>query len=270
MLASFVTYLRPMQVTQLDRHVGRWLNGLMFHLIREADAQLATRVHDEMNLKPFTVSEVRGNFRMIKGRRSAVPEEIYRVRYTVLMDEVFQALGQVLLERYLERRAITINDQPFELLRIGIAPHERNPWVVNSSYEQLYEQRRAEPMITLKFSSPTGFKNGQLNIMFPRTVSVFGSLQRTWKAFAPLPLSEGLLDFVEQRVAVSRYDLSTRVISAGHYKLLGFVGECTYRILDDASPFASELNMLADFALFSGVGMKKGQGMGQVRRIGAR
>ena len=59
MLASFLTYLRPMQVTPLDRHVGRWLNGLMFHLIREADAELATRVHDEMNLKPFTVSEVR-------------------------------------------------------------------------------------------------------------------------------------------------------------------------------------------------------------------
>ena len=76
--------------------------------------------------------------------------------------------------------------------------------------------------------------------------------------------------FRAQRVAVSRYDLSTRVISAGRYKLLGFVGECTYRILDQASPFTPELNMLADFALFSGVGMKKGQGMGQTRRIRER
>ena len=267
MLASFLTYLRPLQVTQLDKHVGRWLNGLLFDLIREVDPVLSAKIHDEMDLKPFTVSTIKGHFRTINGKRCAVPEEIYRVRYTVLMDEVFQVLGQVFLERYLERKAITIHNQPFELLRIGVAPHERNSWVVTSSYEALYQQRQSAGKITLQFASPTGFKNSELNIMFPRPVSVFGSLRRTWETFAPIPLSEGLKDFVEQRVAVSRYDLSTRVISAGRYKLLGFVGQCTYRILDKDSPLTSELNMLADFALFSGVGMKKTQGMGQVRRI---
>ncbi|MGB0388882.1 MAG: CRISPR-associated endoribonuclease Cas6 [Ardenticatenaceae bacterium] len=266
MLASFVTYLRPLEVTLMDRHVGRWLNGLFFHLVCEADPELGRRMHDEMNLKPFTISSLKGNFKTINGKRCAVPDEVYRVRYTVLMDEVFQALGQVLLERYLERRPITIHGHPFELLRIGVAPHERNSWVATSSYEALYEARKSEAKITLKFSSPTGFKNNDINIMFPLAVSVFGSLQRTWNAFAPIPLSEELRDFVLQKVAVSRYDLSSRVISAGHYKLLGFVGQCTYRILDQESPIASELNMLADFALFGGVGMKKTQGMGQVRR----
>jgi CRISPR-associated endoribonuclease Cas6 len=267
MLTSFIIYIRPLQITPLDKHVGRWLNGLLFHLIREVDPELATRLHDEMNLKPFTISELRGNFKNIQGKRCALPDEVYRVRYSVLMDELFEALGQVLLEHYLESRTLTIHGQPFDLLRIGVAPYERNPWVATTSYAELYQQRQSESKITLKFASPTASKNGDMMFLFPLPTTVFGSLRRTWQAFSDIPLSEGLMNFVQERVAVSRYDLSTRVISAGRYKLLGFVGQCTYKVLEKDSPFTSELNMLADFAQFGGIGMKTTQGMGQARRI---
>jgi CRISPR-associated endoribonuclease Cas6 len=51
-------------------------------------------------------------------------------------------------------------------------------------------------------------------------------------------------------------------------KLIGCVGEVNYRILGEASPeLVKHVNVLADFALYSGVGRKTPMGMGMLRRL---
>jgi CRISPR-associated protein, Cas6 family len=46
------------------------------------------------------------------------------------------------------------------------------------------------------------------------------------------------------------------------------VGEVSYRILGDAEPLViKQINALADFALYCGVGRKTPMGMGMTRRI---
>ncbi|MFQ5813177.1 MAG: CRISPR system precrRNA processing endoribonuclease RAMP protein Cas6, partial [Anaerolineae bacterium] len=86
--------------------------------------------------------------------------------------------------------------------------------------------------------------------------SVFGSYKRSWDAFAGIPLSDGLMDFVEEKVVTSRYKLETKVLEAGGYPLIGFAGTCTYRVMADDPVREREVNALADFALFAGTGMK--------------
>jgi CRISPR-associated endoribonuclease Cas6 len=45
------------------------------------------------------------------------------------------------------------------------------------------------------------------------------------------------------------------------------VGEISYRILGDVEPLViKQINALADFALYAGVGRKTTMGMGMVRR----
>ena len=49
---------------------------------------------------------------------------------------------------------------------------------------------------------------------------------------------------------------------------IGGVGQVTYTALDDDRYALAALNMLADFALYSGVGVQTATGMGQCRRVG--
>jgi CRISPR-associated endoribonuclease Cas6 len=49
---------------------------------------------------------------------------------------------------------------------------------------------------------------------------------------------------------------------------VGIVGEVSYRILGDVEPLAiKQINALADFALYCGLGRKTPMGMGMTRRI---
>lgn len=270
MLASFMVHLRPTQPAPMDGHVGRWLHGLFFHLLAEADPALATRLHDWEGLKPFTVSSLMGRFEMQGGRRMVVPEESYRVRYTTLVPEILEGLGQSLLTRYLEQRPLRLDGIPFEIERIEVPPQSRDSWIALASYEQLAAPPRPAREIVLHFNSPTAFKAGDLHLLFPQPWNVFGSLARSWRAFSSIPLPEDVYAFCEKQVGVSRYELRTQVITGGRYQLLGFVGTCTYRILADDALWLRTLNTLADFALFAGVGLKTTQGMGQTQRTPVR
>lgn len=270
MLTSFIVYLRPTQSVSMDGHVGRWLHGLFFHLLAEADPVLSTRVHHWEGLKPFTVSSLMGRYEMRDGRRMVVPEESYRVRYTTLVPEILDGLGQSLLTRYLEQRPLRLDNTPFEIERIGVPPQSRDPWIAMASYEQLATPSRPSREIVLHFNSPTAFKMGDLHLLFPQPWNVFGSLARSWRAFSAVPLPEEIYEFCEKQVGVSRYELRTQVITGGRYQLLGFIGTCSYRILSDDPLWLRTLNTLADFALFAGVGLKTTQGMGQVQRTKPR
>jgi len=269
MLASFIISLQPHNPTKLAPHIGRSLHGLFFELVGEADPLLAKVLHEPLRMKPFTVSSLKGEFEPVDGRRVALPSNVYQVRYTVLLDRVFDALGEELVGRYLGKKPVTLSGQPFNVVEVEMAPRSRGKWLQTTSYKSLLRRRRKDRQLTLLFASPTAFKNNQLTALFPSPYSVFGRYYRTWQAFAEpaVHLSKELMAFIDESVAVSRYELQTRVIQAGRHKLLGFTGHCTYRVMKEHPVYVRELNALADLALFCGTGMKTTQGMGQTRRI---
>ncbi|MFN9859274.1 MAG: CRISPR system precrRNA processing endoribonuclease RAMP protein Cas6, partial [Pseudanabaena sp.] len=52
------------------------------------------------------------------------------------------------------------------------------------------------------------------------------------------------------------------------HSFIVFFCEIVYRILGDASPETiKQINSLADFAMFAGIGRKTTMGMGMVRRV---
>lgn len=267
MIASFLITLRPTHPAPLGRHLGRSLHGLLMNLVAGANPDLAERLHGDQRVKPVTVSALLGRFNREGDRVVAMPEERYTVRYTVLTDEVFAALAQILMARYLGGQLAHIDGQPFQIEGIAVDPQETDGWGGITSCQQLYEQRSQARDITLEFSSPTAFKTGDTTLLFPLTRSVFGSYRRAWDTFADMPLSSDLLDFAEQYVVTSRYHLETQVIRPEGYQLIGFTGQCTFRVLRTDMPYLGELNALADFALYCGTGMKTTQGMGQTRRV---
>ncbi len=267
MLASFLVFLKPKALAPLGKTLGRSLHGLFINLLADASPELADRLHSPMPIKPFTVSTLRGRLLRQGGQRLASPDQTYRVRYTVLAEDVFAALSHILLGKYLYRETVSIDRQPFEIVEIVVEPVKSRGWARLASYEQLYAEARADDRIGLRFASPTTFRTGDVNLLFPLPVSVFGSYLRKWEAFSPVPLEDGLLDFVAEQVVAERYELETQVVRYGNFQVNGFVGVCHYRVLGGGPERVRAVNALADFALFAGTGQKTTQGLGQTKRV---
>jgi CRISPR-associated endoribonuclease Cas6 len=268
MLASFLIFLKPKALAPVGRTLGRSLHGLFMNLVADANPPLADQLHRPMPVKPFTVSMLQGPLLRRGGQRLASPDEVYRVRYTVLADEVFAALSHILLDKYLYHEPVDIDGQPFEITQVAVEPRQSRGWAGLASYEQLYDEAAMERRIRLHFASPTTFRTGDVNLVFPLKYNVFGSYLRKWKAFSPVSLSADLLDFVADHVVAERHRLETKVVSYNRRaQYNGFVGMCQYRILADDRDMIREVNALADFALFAGTGQKTTQGLGQTKRV---
>jgi CRISPR-associated endoribonuclease Cas6 len=83
-------------------------------------------------------------------------------------------------------------------------------------------------------------------------------------------LSPDMRRFGEEMVAISRYRLESRALEQKNGALrIGGVGQATYTALGGDRYWLSVLQMLADFARYSGVGVQTATGMGQVRRLHA-
>jgi CRISPR-associated endoribonuclease Cas6 len=267
MFASFILHLRPLTPLSVQRHIGRYVNGMVYHLLGAVDSTLSAWVHDEADPKPFTVSPLQGTFRRIDGEWCAVPQEVYQVRGTVLMPALYEAIGDALLSLYTGTRELRIDTATFHIEQLSIPPAPA-PRVGVCRPADLLAAAGTSRDITLAFLSPTAFKRDKQHLLFPQPWNVFGSLARSWTAFADLPLVADLAAFYENEVAVSRHRLETQVIPGGKFQLIGFIGECTFRLPARAdNEMVRHLNALADFAMYAGVGMKTTQGMGQVGRV---
>jgi len=267
MLASFVLSLEPLQTAPVGNSLGASLHGLFFNLLREGDAALARRVHDADAVKPFTVSPLNGKLPRVAGERMAVAGLTYWARFTTLTEEVYHALNPVLLGRFLSGGAVTLDGVAFKVVDVAAEPREGKYLGRLSSAEEIWERASAVPDITLRFASPTAFKQRGLNLLFPIPANVFHSYREKWNAFTPFPIDEDFVPWVEQNVAVEAHHVQTRMIWFGEFQLHGFTGWCRFTAKDKDATRLKQLNALADFAFFCGTGAKTTQGMGQTRRI---
>jgi CRISPR-associated endoribonuclease Cas6 len=267
MLASFIISLEPIQTAPVGNSLGASLHGLFFNLLREGDAALARRVHDADAVKPFTVSPLNGKLPRVAGERMAVAGLTYWARFTTLTEEVYHALNPVLLGRFLRGGAVTLDGVEFKVVDVATEPREEKRFGRLSSAEEIWVRAQPESNITLRFASPTTFKQRGLNLMFPIPANVFHSYRERWNAFTPYPVDEGFIPWAEQNVAVEAHHLQTRMIWFGEFQLHGFTGWCRFTTKDKDAARLKQLNALADFAFFCGTGQKTTQGMGQTRRI---
>lgn len=270
MFASFVLSLEPTQTAPVSKTLGVSLQGLFYRLLQEGNAALAQRVHDADAVKPFTVSPLNGKLPRVAGERMAVGGMTYWARFTTLSEEIYNALNPVLLGHFLHGDTVTLDGIAFKVVDVTTEARVDRKLGHLSSAEEIWERADATDTITLRFASPTTFKQRGLNLLFPIPANVFHSYREKWNAFTVFPIDDGFLPWVEQNVAVEAHHLQTRMIWFGEFQLHGFTGWCRYTTKDTDAARLKQLNVLADFAFFCGTGQKTTQGMGQTRRMRAK
>lgn len=127
-------------------------------------------------------------------------------------------------------------------------------------YEQASETKR---QINLTFCTPTTFRQQDYDSALPTRDCVFSSLITRWNKYSNIELYPELI----QLIFPSYFDIRTEILADSRSKFIGCVGNISYRILKDVELLTiKQINALADFALYSGVGRKTPMGMGMVRR----
>lgn len=230
---------------------GVELHGLFFKLLSEYDLAVATELHHQNN-KPFSISPLNGVASVNSGKLYLKAGETYTFQLSTLekwLGELIKSLSHIW-----HGKTMTLGSAKI----VGLTIEE----TISTSYLELINNGSLNREITFIFKSPTTFRSQGTHLLFPEPKLLFTSMFIKFNVFSPLKLQQ-ITDF--SNINVSRYRLETKLIDMQKYKLLGFVGRCSYQLPKQMNKFViKQINTLAQFAQYSGVGYRCTWGMGNV------
>ncbi|WP_129674522.1 CRISPR system precrRNA processing endoribonuclease RAMP protein Cas6 [Candidatus Chloroploca sp. Khr17] len=262
-LYAFVMTLYPEGGSSL-RPQGHGAQALFLDLVRQVEPELAVQLHAEAKSKPYTVA--------LLSRGQRVPVEL---RVSLLQAELFQPFVQALLRQMPGEAPLRLGQARLRLGDvIGTPAPKGHSWAGYSSFAELHSRAEPAHTVILEFASATVIGQGSRAdgrprlALLPDPALIFPSLAKRWNELAPAPLELdlALLKLAINETVVTRYHAESTEIDLGKGPQKGFVGVCAYELPRDPAQ-ARLLCLLADAALFLGVGMKTARGMGLCRRL---
>ncbi|WOD37115.1 CRISPR-associated endoribonuclease Cas6 [Nodosilinea sp. E11] len=294
---SLVLNLLPSSPIPPGFTTGKHLHALFLNLVSSVDAAMGNQLHANEGNKSFTLSPlqlVRSHRPQLRSKPDRSPEPAsgsmqwqYRQpvssgtpcwwRISLLDDRLFGHLSQLWLNLN-PNQPWHLGPADLHITSILGTPQSTQPWANFCNYQQLYDQAsETERKLTLQFYTPTAFRQGKYDAAMPIPASVFGSLLRRWNHHSGLEFSPDIIDALQPSYFNIRTEVAqdprtqfqhtgARVNPANQF--MGCVGKVTYQILGSCNrDTIQQLNTLADFALYAGVGRKTPMGMGMTRRV---
>jgi len=272
---------------------GQYARAAFYNLIEQTDADLATWLHDKNTRKEFTVSPL---MRAPEPRNKVIhlrPGDSCQLRFTLIGRRLFVATSQGFLTAGVLPQ-IQIGQACFDIAEVRTTTGSHH-WAGAQSLDELVRRSvdAATPVIRLQFRTPTRFNikvdELQRAHLLPSPEWVFGSLIHKWQEIGcdevldlsslinelmPLPadgpnLSElaGWRNLIAKRVLVQEvHNVHTRMMRLYNIPHAGFEGEVSYEIIGEPH-LVQAMNVLANAAIYFGVGSDTTMGMGQCRRI---
>lgn len=255
---------------------GALAHAAFFDLVRAADSELAARLHGSGSRQPFTISPLQGlpDDRLADADRAYALRAGDRValRLTLLDPDLFVAFLQRLLAAGPDLR-LHIGDVTFAV-ESALGTPGSHPWAGYTTAGALRKAATTAPQIGMRFASPTAINLGsagaakQRMVLIPIPQYVFASLRGAWNRLTGDEIPIGFEAWVAETVfvrEVRHWQTAVYQLKRGTYP--GGYGDVTFEALDPAPTFTRILNLLTDFAFYSGVGTKTTMGMGQARRL---
>lgn len=266
MLVAIKVELRAEQNAELPADVGRANYAEVLNQFNRIDGTLARAAHEGNGPKPLTCSSLIGA--QARGRSLFVQAgDRCALRVTGLTPEISKGLLAVLVA---SPPAIwRIHGCSFAVTQ-AVCDAALDPWTGRSTYEALAAEpllnRSPRNWLSFTFGSPTAFKLGGHHVPLPLPELVFGSLADRWNEFSPTLFSPSMRAFGHEFIAIADYNLrSRRTVTKGNGLVIGGVGSVTYKCFAPNADWLAQVQVLASFAVFSGVGVKTAEGMGQCR-----
>ncbi|MBL1201929.1 MAG: CRISPR-associated endoribonuclease Cas6 [Nostoc sp. GBBB01] len=269
---SLVLNLIPQSPIYPEFLTGRHYHALFLTLINSVDSSLADYLHSSNADKAFTLSPLqiqrqhKQHHQMLQfSHQKPIPAGTpCWWRISLLDDSLFSKLTGLWLNLNPEH-PWHLGSANLYITSIQGTRQSTQPWANACSYTQLYEQASdRDRTLNFTFATPVSFRQGGYDNVLPIKESVFNSLLSRWNKYSGIEISSISIESIYP----SAFDINTEVISNYESKFIGCVGNISYRILGDAETLAiKQINALANFALYAGLGRKTTMGMGMVRRV---
>ncbi len=285
---SLVVNFMPKTPIYPEYLTGRHIHALFLTLVSSVDKELGDRLHIEKANKGFSLSPIqqlafsgnssnRPNLKRVNSQ-SPKPKSLcwhYQQdiststpcwwRITLLDEVLFSKLTGLWLNLNPDR-AFHLGSADLYITSILGTPQSSQPWSNFATYQQIYDRASdSDRNITFHLATPTAFRQGKFDSPLPTRDHVFKSLCDRWNTYSEIQINSEIIEYIFP----SRFDIKTEVVkNYDTHSFIGCVGEIGYRILGDASPETiKQINALADFAMFAGIGRKTTMGMGMAKRL---
>jgi CRISPR-associated endoribonuclease Cas6 len=299
--------LRPLAQGTLMPFSGELVHGAWMRWLRDTSPEIAHSLHESGKRRIFTCSSLQfplSHERLLHAQKENThlplnEQQSYTLRMTLLRGDLFPLLYEIVMtmnQRHLlkKRTEIQIGKQHFVLEALMSSPEDVSGWTGYSSYDELVSlaQRQrflASHAFSLEFASLTTFhrllnadkKYTSYSAMFPSAHYIFPGLAKRWHELAPAELApvvqkDRIESYIaEEGIIVDDYRLQTHHVHFTRHMQRGFIGTCRYLMRGpdeaptDHSPLTirQQLQLLAWFAFYTGVGYKTTMGMGQTRLV---
>ena len=271
---SLVLNIHPQSPIPPQYLTGRHLHALFLTLVSAADRELGDYLHQQSNDKAFTLSplQVSGKNKIYprmsslrwQYKKPIPPGSSCWWRISLLDDTLFGRLTKLWLNLNPDR-PWHLGPADLHITSILGTPDKNQPWANFCPYSTLYEKAsEAHRKIALNICTPVTFREGKFDTALPNPKKVFQSLINRWNKYSGLEMAESL----HSLIFPSFFKIETKVVQDDRSKFIGCIGEISYQILPEVEPEQiKQINALADFALYAGVGRKTTMGMGMVRRV---
>lgn len=273
MLLSWVLTLKPQEPATVPANLGRAAHAWFLGQVAAADAALAQELHSGQGLRPFTVSNL-GNLGREQCREVVLsPGRTYTLRVTSFSPDLSELLKAKVLPAVPER--LSLLDGTLRVVGSTLDPAEHS-WAGEAGFQEMVQRftlREEVPRsVGLRFASPTAFRvtGKKRAVPLPLPQLVFGGLLDKWNAFSPIQVHPDVRRFADECLVVSSYRLQTQRVffgSEGQRGVVpGFTGFCRYHVEARDRYWIGLIQLLADFSLYAGVGLRTTMGLGQARR----
>ncbi|MGM0369631.1 MAG: CRISPR-associated endoribonuclease Cas6 [Bacillota bacterium] len=261
MLYSVIVRFKALENITFKYYPGESLHGMLFQILSERDKDKADVLHNQYETKPFTISPIIPYPKWNGSRMELKSDKEHFFRITFLEEKWYVLFMSYFLHHH---RDLQLQGSNIEIIEV-LTNSKEDKRCKSLDYQELMEQAETRSKIKFKVHSTTTFRVGDRHIIFPAPNYLFHNLLNKWQMFGDEELSLEDKDF--DKVYVSRYDLQSAMEKFRDYPIKGFKGKCEYELDNTLSKQKKkEINLLFDFAFYSGIGYKTTMGLGQVAR----
>ena len=266
MIGAVVYLLRAENSAPLSPINGRLMHAAFFKILNDYSPMLGSFVHNEQNLKPFTVSflESAQDFADGDERRLIRRGEKFFWRVTGLNEDILQAALNVAVGEKIQAGALSLRVE-----KIICNNNARADSGIISVEDFIFAVKHAPPVKEIRFDfvSPVSFRIDDFDAPYPRPELIFASLADKWsQSEMPAAVDKKFIRELAAQIHLTQWSGESRKFYFGRDRgTLAFFGRFLYNVEDTDKDLNKVFTLLAKFGEFSGVGRLTGQGFGQTR-----
>jgi CRISPR-associated endoribonuclease Cas6 len=215
---------------------------------------------DDSRVCPIAISTLWTRNRPIGDILPISKYESCRFRVSALDQESFDRVSAPFFMMLAANGGIRLGDIEFLVSEAKILDEENDL----ASYSDLYED--IGDRVTIRFISPTIYKENGLDVLLPDASLVYGNLWRKWKAFSDYHIDDSVYEEMMDKLSLSKVNIRPKMWRFPNGTQKGFMGSAMFTLAKAGSSEARMLfGGLSRLAFFGGVGLKTTLGLGQCR-----